>query len=126
MPSTGGQSVGSAGNLLVIPSKSKNKDLAAEFINMILSKKYQNMLGESGGLPLAADVTALTNKTTVKSYTVFAEIVKADGLGMYPDWPVPGFYEIQLAAGQKLLSDGNAATYVKTLEDFYNKNKPTK
>jgi len=126
MPATGGQSVGSAGNLLVIPSKSKNKDLAAEFINMILSKKYQNMLGEEGGLPLAADVSALTNKTTVKSYTVFAEIVKADGLGMYPDWPVPGFYEVQLAAGQKLLSDGNAQAYVDTLKAFYDKNKPTK
>jgi raffinose/stachyose/melibiose transport system substrate-binding protein len=124
MPSLGGQSVGSAGNLLVIPEKSKHKDLAAEFINMILSKKYQNMLGEEGGLPLAADVSALTNKTTVKSYTVFAEIVKADGLGMYPDWPVPGYFEIQLAAGQKLLSDGDSAAYVKTLEDFYNKNKP--
>jgi len=120
----GNLSVGSAGNLLVIPTRSKNKDLAAEFINLVLSTKYQNELGNAGGLPLLADQASLTNPTTVKSYSVFDQIVKADGLAMYPDWPVAGYYDIQLAAGTKLLSDGNAAAYVKTLKDFYDQNKP--
>jgi raffinose/stachyose/melibiose transport system substrate-binding protein len=120
----GNLSVGSAGNLLVIPSKSKQKDLAAEFIDMILSTKYQNMLGNNGGLPLLADQTALTNPVTVKSYAVFDNIVKNNQLGMYPDWPVPGYYEVQLAAGTKLLSDGDAASYLKTIGDFYEQNKP--
>lgn len=120
----GNLSVGSAGNLLVIPSKSKQKDLAAEFIDMILSTKYQNMLGNNGGLPLLADQSALTNEVTVKSYAVFDNIVKNNQLGMYPDWPVPGYYETQLAAGTKLLSDGDTAAYLKTLGDFYEQNKP--
>jgi raffinose/stachyose/melibiose transport system substrate-binding protein len=120
----GNLSVGSAGNLLVIPTRSKNKDLAAEFINLVLSTKYQNELGNAGGLPLLADQAALTNPVTVKSYSVFDAIVKADGLAMYPDWPVAGYYDIQLAAGTKLVGDGNAAAYVKTIKDFYDKNKP--
>ena len=119
----GSLSVGSAGNLLVIPSRSKNKDLAAEFIDLVLSTKYQNMLGNEGGLPLLADQAALTNPVTVKSYSVFDAIVKADGLAMYPDWPVPGYYDVQLAAGTKLVADGDAAAYVKTIKDFYDKGK---
>jgi raffinose/stachyose/melibiose transport system substrate-binding protein len=120
----GSLSVGSAGNLLVIPSRSKNKDLAAEFINLVLSKKYQNMLGEEGGLPLFADQASISNETTKKSYDVFDAIVKADGLAMYPDWPVPGYFDVQLAAGTKLVGDGDAAAYVQTIKDFYEQNKP--
>ena len=120
----GNMSEGSAGNLLVIPTNSKNKDLAAEFINMILTKDYQNQLGELGGLPLAADTASLKNPLAVKTNKVFADILATgDGLGWYPDWPVAGYFDIQLAAGQKLLSDGNADAYVATVTDFYNKNK---
>ena len=122
----GSLSVGSAGNLLVIPSRSKNKDLAAEFINLVLSTKYQNELGNAGGLPLLADQASLTNPVTQKSYSVFDQIVKADGLAMYPDWPVAGYFDVQLAAGTKLVADGNAAAYVKTIKDFYEANKPAK
>lgn len=120
----GNLSVGSAGNLLVIPSRSKNPDLAAEFINMVLTKEYQNMLGNEGGLPLLADASALTNELTVKTYAVFDQIVKENGLGMYPDWPVAGYFETQLAAGTQLLSDGDAAAYGETIGTFYEQNKP--
>lgn len=117
-------SVGSAGNLLVIPSRSKNKDLAAEFINLILSKKYQNMLGNEGGLPLLADPNAITNPPAKLTGTEFVKAVKANALAMYPDWPVAGYYEVLLAAGTKMLADGDSAAYLKTVGDFYNQNKP--
>lgn len=115
---------GSAGNLLVIPTNSKHKDLAAEFINLILSKKYQNMLGEQGGLPLAADLSSLKNPLAIKTNAVFAQVLaNGDGLGWYPDWPVAGYYDDLLAAGEKLLTDGNATAYTQNISDFYNKNK---
>jgi len=117
-------SVGSAGNLLVIPSRSKQKDLAAEFINLILSKKYQNMLGNEGGLPLLADSNAITNPPAKLTGAEFVKAVKANALAMYPDWPVAGYYEVLLAAGTKLLSDGDATAYLNTAGDFYNQNKP--
>jgi len=115
---------GSAGNVWVIPTRSKQKDLAAEFIDLTLSKKYQNELGSKGGLPLAADPSALTGDLAIKTNKVFSQIVAADGLGLYPDWPVAGYYDVLLKAGVQLLSDGDKAAYIKTTGDFYNQNKP--
>jgi raffinose/stachyose/melibiose transport system substrate-binding protein len=120
-------SVGSAGNLLVIPAKSKQKDLAAEFINMILSTKYQNELAKLGGLPIAADpkyVATVKDPVALLTNTVFQNIVKNQGLAMYPDWPVNGYYNNLLAAGTQLLSDNDVAAYTKATGDFYAANKP--
>ncbi|MGL4940305.1 MAG: ABC transporter substrate-binding protein [Bifidobacterium asteroides] len=46
---------GGSGNIWVIPERSKKKDAAAKFIDMTLSKENQNLMGNSGGLPIAAD-----------------------------------------------------------------------
>ncbi len=120
----GTQSVGSAGNLFVIPKKGKNPDLAAEFINLLLTKKYQNYLANAGGLALFADADAVANPASKVTADPFAAIVKKNALGMYPDWPVPGFYPILLQEGIKLLSDGDVAAYQKAVGDFYNAGKP--
>ena len=117
-------SVGSAGNLFVIPTKSKNKDLAAEFINLVLSKKYQNYLGNAGGLPLFADAASIANPAAILTATPFTQIVKKNALGMYPDWPVPGYYDILLSAGTALLSSGDVDAYMKTTGNFYNSGRP--
>ncbi|MEY4290716.1 MAG: hypothetical protein RL130_658 [Actinomycetota bacterium] len=120
----GTQSVGSAGNLFVIPAKGKNPDLGAEFINMLLTKKYQNYLANAGGLALFADAAAVANPLSAITATPFSQIVKKNALGMYPDWPVAGYYPVLLQAGIKLLSDGDVAAYQKTIGSFYNQNKP--
>ena len=117
-------SVGSAGNLFVIPTKSKNKDLAAEFINLVLSKKYQNYLGNAGGLPLFADAASIANPAAILTATPFTQIVKKNALGMYPDWPVPGYYDILLSAGTALLSSGDVDAYMETTGNFYNSGRP--
>ena len=120
-------SVGSAGNLLVIPTKSKQKDLAAEFINMIISTKYQNELAAKGGLPIAATpsyLASLTDPTSKLTNNLFNSILKNQGLAMYPDWPVNGQYNELLAEGTQLLVDNNVANYIKKTGDFYNANKP--
>ena len=116
--------VGSAGNLLVIPTKSKNKDLAAEFINMTLSKKYQNYLGNAGGLPLFADPEAIANPASILTATPFGVAVKKNALAMYPDWPVPGYYDILLSNGTSLLSSGDVDAYMKATGNFYNTGRP--
>ena len=116
--------VGSAGNLLVIPTKSKNKDLAAEFINMTLSKKYQNYLGNAGGLPLFADPEAIANPASILTATPFGVAVKKNALAMYPDWPVPGYYDILLSNGTSLLSSGDVDAYMKATGNFYNAGRP--
>jgi raffinose/stachyose/melibiose transport system substrate-binding protein len=123
----GNLAVGSAGNLLVIPAKSKQKDLAAEFINMILSPKYQNELAKDGGLPIAAQpsyVATVKDPVALLTNTLFSSIVKSKGLAMYPDWPVNGYYNELLADSTQLLSDNNTATYIQKTGDFYDSNKP--
>jgi raffinose/stachyose/melibiose transport system substrate-binding protein len=123
----GNLSVGSAGNLLVIPAKSKQKNLAAEFMNMIISTKYQNELAAKGGLPIAATpaaVAAVKDPTTKLTNALFNSIVKTKGLAMYPDWPVNGYYNELLADGTQLLTDGNVANYISKTAAFYNSNKP--
>ena len=120
-------SVGSAGNLLVIPAKSKQKDLAAAFINMIISTKYQNELAAKSGLPIAATpaaVAAVKDPTSKLTNALFNSIVKTQGLAMYPDWPVNGYYNELLADATQLLLDGNVSAYISKTAAFYNSNKP--
>jgi len=95
-------SVGSTGNLWVIPKSSKNPDLAAEWISLTLSPKYQAELGNNGGVPIAADASAITNVVGKNAAAVFKQISDKNGLGFYPDWPVPGYYDVLIQKGTGL------------------------
>ncbi|WDR04772.1 extracellular solute-binding protein [Devosia rhodophyticola] len=94
-------SVGSTGNLWVVPKGSKNVELAEEFISLTLSPKYQTEMANAGGVAIAADPATITNPVGKNAASVFKEISDKNGLGFYPDWPVPGFYDvlIQKVAG---------------------------
>ena len=87
-------SVGSTGNLWVVPKGSKNPDLAAEWITLTLSPKYQTELGNNGGVAIAADPSTITNPVGKNAIAVFNQIASKNGLGFYPDWPVPGYYDV--------------------------------
>jgi raffinose/stachyose/melibiose transport system substrate-binding protein len=87
-------SVGSTGNLFIVPKGSKNPDLAAEFITLLLSPKYQTELANDGGVAIAADPSTITDPVGKTANSVFKQISDKQGLGFYPDWPVPGFYDV--------------------------------
>lgn len=87
-------SVGSTGNLWVVPKGSQNKDLAYDFIGLTLSPKYQTELANNGGVAIAADPATITNPIGQVAAKLFTDISKKGGLGFYPDWPVPGFYDV--------------------------------
>ncbi|MFL6121500.1 ABC transporter substrate-binding protein [Actinophytocola sp.] len=118
--------LGSSGNLWVVPAKSKNKDLAYDFIDITMKKANQNLLGNSGGIPVAADSSAITDpksKTLLENYQT---LVDRDGLAYYPDWPAPGYYDVLVSATQKLINgsaspdqvlDEIAAPYNENLEN---------
>ena len=96
--------LGSGGNLWVVPKGSENKQLAYDFIDITMKKANQNLLGNSGGIPVAADASAITDeksKTLIENYQT---LVDRDGLGFYPDWPVPGYYDVLVSATQKLIN----------------------
>lgn len=108
--------LGSSGNIWVVPAKSENKELAYDFIDITMKKANQNLLGNSGGIPVAADPSAITDpksKTLIENYQT---LVDRDGLGYYPDWPVPGYYDVLVSGTQKLIN--GTATPDAVLDEF--------
>jgi raffinose/stachyose/melibiose transport system substrate-binding protein len=96
---------GSSGNLWVVPEHSKAKDLAEDFIDITMRPEIQNLLGNSGGVPVAADPSAITDPKNKKLITEFNTVNSADGLAFYPDWPVPGYYDVLVSGFQGLINE---------------------
>lgn len=93
----------STGNIWVVPKNAKNKDLAYEFIDITLSKENQALFGNSGGVPIAADPADVTDPVGKKAVELFNKLSADNGLGFYPDWPVPGYYDVVLKATQAVI-----------------------
>ncbi|MEW9546932.1 extracellular solute-binding protein [Nonomuraea sp. NPDC050783] len=103
---------GSSGNLWVVPEKAKNKDLAYDFIDITMSKDVQNLLGNSGGVPVAADPAAITDARSKELIETFNKLTTADGLAFYPDWPAPGYYDVLVAGVQNLINGSKTPAQV--------------
>ena len=117
--------LGSGGNLWVVPKGAKNKKLAYDFIDITMSKKIQNLLGNKGGVPVAADASAITDaksKALIDNFNVLSE---RDGLAFYPDWPVPGYYDFLVSETQKLITSSEQPDgYLDALQEAYDKGAP--
>ncbi|HEX2131157.1 MAG TPA: extracellular solute-binding protein [Actinophytocola sp.] len=100
--------LGSSGNLWVVPENSPNKELAYDFIDITMSQANQELLGNSGGIPVAADPEAVTDAKSRELIEDYQTLVERDGLAYYPDWPVPGYYDVLVSATQKLINDSAA------------------
>ncbi|WP_405908302.1 extracellular solute-binding protein [Streptomyces sp. NBC_00828] len=119
--------LGSGGNLWVVPKGAKNKDLAYDFIDITMSKKIQNLLGNKGGVPVAADPAAITDPQAKSLIANFNTLADRDGLAFYPDWPVPGFYDVLVSGTQKLITGSEKPdAYLSALQEAYDKDVPTK
>jgi raffinose/stachyose/melibiose transport system substrate-binding protein len=95
---------GSAGNQWVVPARAANKDLAYDFIDITMQPDIQNLLGNSGGIPVVADPSKITDRKNQELIANFASIEQADGLAYYPDWPAPGYYDVLGVAIQDLIN----------------------
>ncbi|MER5224041.1 extracellular solute-binding protein [Streptomyces flaveus] len=117
--------LGSGGNLWVVPKGAKNKELAYDFIDITMSEKIQNLLGNKGGVPVAADASAITDPRAKTLISNFDSLTQKDGLAFYPDWPVPGFYDVLVSETQKLIT-GSASPdeYLTALQEAYDKDVP--
>ncbi|KQO97066.1 ABC transporter substrate-binding protein [Leifsonia sp. Leaf264] len=96
---------GSSGNLWVVPENSENKDLAYKFIDITMSPKIQAIIGNNGGIPVAADPADITDAKSQELIANFNTLTDRDGLAFYPDWPTPTFYD-ELNAGLQELVNG--------------------
>lgn len=92
--------LGSSGNLWVVSERSENKELAYDFIDITMSEEIQNLLGNNGGIPVAADPDAITDERSRELIENFNTVVENDGLAFYPDWPAPGYYDTLVAGVQ--------------------------
>lgn len=96
--------LGSSGNLWVVPENSPNKELAYDFIDITMKPEIQALLGNSGGVPVAAEASEITDEKSKQLVENYQTLVDRDGLAYYPDWPVPGYYDVLVSATQKLIS----------------------
>lgn len=101
-------SPGSSGNLWVVPTKAKNKKLAEQFIDITLRPEIQAIIGNNGGVPVAADESDITDPKSKELIANFNTLIERDGLAYYPDWPTSTFYD-QLNAGLQSVVNGSSS-----------------
>ncbi len=95
---------GSGGNIWVVPERADAKELAYDFIDITMQPDIQNILGNAGGVPVNADADAITDPQIQGLIENFNTIVETDGLAFYPDWPVPGYYDVLVSGVQELIA----------------------
>jgi raffinose/stachyose/melibiose transport system substrate-binding protein len=110
---------GSSGNLWVVPEASENKDLAYDFIDITMQPDIQVLLGNSGGVPVAADPADITDEKSQELIGDFNTVLEADGLAFYPDWPAPGYYDVLVAAIQNLIGGSSPADVLDEMRGPY-------
>jgi raffinose/stachyose/melibiose transport system substrate-binding protein len=106
--------LGSAGNMWAVPAKSGDPDLAYEFIDITMRPEIQALLGNNGGLPVAADVADITDEKSQELIEGFNTVNERDGLAFYPDWPTPTFYDAIVAELQELVNGTKSSDEVLT------------
>ena len=113
-------SLGSAGNMWVVPASAENPDLAYEFIDITMRPEIQALLGNNGGVPVAADLADITDEKSKQLIEAFNAINERDGLAFYPDWPTPTYYDTIVGELQELINETKTPDEVLTgLESEY-------
>jgi raffinose/stachyose/melibiose transport system substrate-binding protein len=95
---------GSSGNIWVIPANAKHADLAEKFIDITMRPEIQAIIGNNGGVPVAANEADITDPKSQELIASFNTVNDRDGLSFYPDWPTPTFYDQLNAALQELVN----------------------
>jgi raffinose/stachyose/melibiose transport system substrate-binding protein len=105
---------GSSGNLWVVPENAANKDLAYKFIDITMRPEIQALIGNNGGVPVAANTEDITDPKSQELIANFNTLTERDGLAFYPDWPTSTFYDQIVAATQELLNGTTTAEEMNT------------
>jgi raffinose/stachyose/melibiose transport system substrate-binding protein len=89
-----------------------------------MKPEIQTLMGNSGGLPVAPDTSKITDPKSKELITLFDGVVASDGLGFYPDWPAPGYYDTMTAGVQELINGSKSPSAVlDELAKPYNDNR---
>lgn len=103
--------IGGVGVPYAIRKTTQHPDLAAEYLNWMISPRAAELWAKAGMLP----AMSLPENTNVKTNNLFGETLNAwetinknNAVGHYIDWATPTFYDTLVAELQKLL--GSIAT----------------
>ena len=113
---------GSSGNLWVIPTHGKNKQLALDWINTTLQKDVQTLMGNSGGIPVNADLSQITDPSVKALLAQFNTLNSQNALSYYPDWPAPAYYQTMVSSIQDLMNGKSTSDVLKELAKPYDDN----
>ncbi|MFF9813527.1 ABC transporter substrate-binding protein [Streptomyces sp. NPDC014006] len=113
--------LGSGGNQWVVPTRARNKKLAEDFIDITMSDRVQKLIGENGNVPIAVKPDQISNARSKQLIGAFDRYEHSNGLAFYPDWPVPGYYDAQVAATQNLMNGASTDTVLDELAAPYDK-----
>ena len=81
---------------------------AGQFIDITLRPDMQAIIGNNGGVPVAAKESDITDAKSKELIANFNTLTERDGLGYYPDWPTSTFYD-QLNAGLQSVLNGSSS-----------------
>jgi raffinose/stachyose/melibiose transport system substrate-binding protein len=112
--------IASGGLAWTIPTKAKNKDLAAEYINFVTSQPAARVVQAAGDVPafvLPGKKPAGVRGDALKAWSRLNSTNSTVG---YMDWASPTFYDTVTASIQELLAGKvSPQAFVKKLDDDY-------
>jgi raffinose/stachyose/melibiose transport system substrate-binding protein len=115
--------IGGVGIPFAIRKTSEKQELAAEYLNWMISPRAAELWAEAGMLP----AMALPEDSKVDTENLFGEtlnawntINQANAVGHYIDWATPTFYDTLVAELQKLLGGiSTPANFTEAVEADY-------
>lgn len=114
--------VGGVGLPFSITANAADTDLAAAFIDTMVSDEAFVAFIEAGSLPIGEIPADSIVDGTVSGdlYTGWNNALADDAVGHYMDWAAPDFYDVLTGALQELLGGQvTAEEFQTTLQDFY-------
>jgi len=114
--------VGGVGIPYSITTNAEDPDLAAAFINSLVSEEARSLFVEAGLLPSGEIPEDAIKADTLSGdlYTGWNTALEADAIGHYLDWAAPDFYDTLTGELQKLLGgETDAEAFTTALQDFY-------
>jgi raffinose/stachyose/melibiose transport system substrate-binding protein len=97
--------VGGTGIPLSITVNADDPDLAAEYIDWMVSQRAAELWAEAGFIPAMPTPEGIIEEDSLQGQVlvVWERVNQADAIGHYLDWATPGMYDIITAAIQELM-----------------------
>jgi len=118
-----GLAIGGVGVPFAIRKTSEKQDLAAAYLDWMISPRAAELWAEAGMLPAMAlpeDTKLDTDNLFGDTLTAWNTINQSNAVGHYIDWATPTFYDTLVAELQKLLGGiSTPANFTKAVEADY-------